>query len=153
MEHNTNPSKRPSRWARLKEQARQARATAKTATNEREWAYLFITHNGLWREFNKWAIEQATECKTSTDTLCIYLAQAQEQAEQTQQRLTVAQMTAKMYEEQKSGYYEMIGTLNNQIDRLLKSVYVLTDKVISQREEIQALKRQADTPEADTLTD
>ncbi len=48
----------------------------------------------------------------------------------------------KMYEEQKEGYYKMIGTQGAQVDKLMSIVENLTERVMKQREEIQALKKQ-----------
>ena len=57
-----------------------------------------------------------------------------------------------MYEEQKEGYYRMMGTQGAQIDKLMSIVENLTERVMQQREEIQELKKQRqhnDNPEVE----
>lgn len=144
MNPNTNPSRQhhPNRWARLKKQLKQARAEATTADRQKMWAHLFITLKGEWQEFSRWAQEQPKGEADPTDTLCNLYAQARQEAENTRQRLTIAQTMGKMYEEQKEGYYKMIGTQGAQVDKLMSIVENLTERVMKQREEIQALKKQ-----------
>lgn len=159
MNPNNNPSRqhRPNRWARLKKQLKQARAEADTAKRQRDWAHLFIASTDQWQEFDRWAQEQANEDADPSESAFTYfvnaLTTAQAEADRATQRLTIAQKMSKMYEEQKEGYYNMMGTQGAQIDKLMSIVENLTERVIQQREEIQALKKQRqynDTPEADT---
>ncbi len=159
MKHDTNPSRqhRPNRWARLKKQLTQARADAETAKRQREWAHLFIASTNQWQEFSRWAQEQANNDADPSESAFTYfvnaLNAAQAEADRATHRLTIAQRISKMYEEQKEGYYNMMGTQGAQIDKLMSIVESLTERVIQQREEIQALKKQRqynDPPEADT---
>lgn len=164
--NNNNPSRQhhPNRWARLKKQLTQARAEADTAKRQRDWAHLYITTIDLWQEFSQWAKEQANNDADPSESAFTYfvnaLNTAQAEADRATQRLTIAQRMGKMYEEQKEGYYRMMGTQGAQIDKLMSIVENLTEQVMKQREEIQALKKQRqynDSPEADstnyTLTD
>lgn len=159
MKQDTNPSRqhRPNRWARLKKQLKQARAEADTAKRQRDWAHLFIASTNQWQEFSRWAQEQANNDADPSESAFTYfvnaLNAAQAEADRATHRLTIAQKISKMYEEQKEGYYNMMGTQGAQIDKLMSIVESLTERVIQQREEIQALKKQRqynDTPEADT---
>ncbi len=159
MNPNNNPSRqhRPNRWARLKKQLTQARADADTAKRQRDWAHLFLASTDQWQEFSRWAQEQATNDADPSESAFTYfvnaLNKAQAEADRATHRLTIAQKLSKMYEEQKEGYYRMMGTQGEQIDGLMSIVENLTERLIEQREEIQELKKQRqynDNPEADT---
>ena len=154
MNPNNNPSRqhRPNRWARLKKQLKQARAEADTTKRQRDWAHLFIALKGEWHEFSKWAQQQADGEAGPTDTLCNLYAQARQEAENTRHRLTIAQTMGKMYEEQKEGYYEMLGTQGAQVDKLMSIIENLTERVMKQCEEIQALKKQRQHNECNEAT-
>lgn len=164
MNTDNNPSRQhhPNRWARLKKQLKAARAEAATADRLKAWAYLYITQAGQWQEFDRWAQEQAEGNDSPTDALCNLYAQAVRETEAAQHRLNLSQKMGKMYSEQAEGYYKAIGTLNGQVTRLLETVGKLTDRVIEQREEIAALKKQrqhnecngeGDTPDLNTAAD
>lgn len=147
MNPNNTPSRqhRPNRWARLKKQLTQARAEAETAKRQRDWAHLFLASTDQWQEFSRWAQEQANNDADPSESAFTYfvnaLTTAQAEADRATQRLTVAQRMGKMYEEQKEGYYRMMGTQGAQIDKLMSIVENLTERVMKQREEIQALKK------------
>lgn len=159
MNPNNNPSRqhRPNRWSRLKKQLTQARAEADTAKRQRDWAHLFLASTDQWQEFSRWAQVQANNDADPSESAFTYfvnaLTTAQAEADRATQRLTVAQRMGKMYEEQNEGYYRMMGTQGAQIDKLMSIVENLTERVMKQREEIQALKEQRqynDTPEVNT---
>lgn len=158
MNPNNTPSRqhRPNRWARLKKQLTQARAEAETAKRQRDWARLFLASTDQWQEFSRWAQEQAANDADPSESAFTYfvdaLKKAQAEVDRATHRLTIAQKLGKMYEEQKEGYYRMMGTQGEQIDKLMNIVENLTERVMQQREEIQELKKQRqynDNPEAD----
>lgn len=148
MNPTNNPSQqhRPSRWARLKKQLKQARAEADIAKRQKDWAHTFIASTDQWQEFSRWAQQQANEDADLSESIITYfvnaLNAAQAEADRATHRLTIAQKMSKMYEEQKEGYYRMMGTQGAQIDKLMSIVGNLTERLIEQREEIQALKKQ-----------
>lgn len=133
-------------WARLKKQLTQARAEAETAKRQRDWAHLFLASTNQWQEFSRWAQEQANNDADPSESAFTYfvnaLNNAQAEADRAIHRLTIAQKMGKMYEEQKEGYYRMVGTQGAQIDKLMSIIENLSEQVMKQREEIQALKKQ-----------
>lgn len=143
-------------WVRLKKRLKQTRSDADTAKRQRDWAHLFIASTDQWQAFSRWAQEQATEDADPSESAFTYfvnaLNNAQAEADRATHRLTIAQKMGKMYEEQKEGYYRMMGTQGKQIDKLMSIVENLTERVMNQREEIKELKKQRqynDNPEAD----
>lgn len=147
MNPNNNPSRhyRPNRWARLKKQLTRARAEADTAKRQRDWAHLFLASTDQWQEFSRWAQEQANNDADPSESVFTYfvnaLNNAQAEADRATHRLTIAQKMGKMYEEQKEGYYRMMGAQGEQIDKLVGIIENLTERLNKQREEIQALKK------------
>lgn len=143
-------------WVRLKKRLKQTRSDADTAKRQRDWAHLFLASTDQWQEFSRWAQEQANNDADPSESAFTYfvnaLNNAQAEADRAIHRLTIAQKMGKMYEEQKEGYYRMVGTQGAQIDKLMSIIENLSEQVMKQREEIQALKKQRqynDNPEAD----
>lgn len=144
----TEPTRRPNRWARLKKQLRQARAEATIAKRGEQWANLFITQQGQWQEFSKWAMDNAEA--EPTDVFAKMYAEASNNAKNLLERLKLSQAMGKMYEEQKDSFCKMICNLNSQMDKLQTMLITLIERNAEKRDEIAGLKQKLSQYEANT---
>ena len=140
MNHNTNPSHRPNRWARLKKQLTRARADRDTATHLKEFAYLYICERELWDDFTEWMAEHNDT--NPCDPIFEFVGSQARQLNGLTQQLTLTQSKAEMYQKSEQFYYGLLGKKDEHINRLITMVATLTDTTVKQREEIVRLKKQ-----------
>lgn len=74
MKQNTNPSQqhRPNRWARLKQQLKQAQAEAAATAKENAQLTVFLATQGLCEDFQQW---RANNNPTTVAEVALLLSQ------------------------------------------------------------------------------
>lgn len=82
MKHNTNPSRqhRPNRWARLKQQLKQAQNEAAATAKENDRLLVYLATQGLCDDFQQWEINNNPSTVAEVALLLSQVVRARDEA-------------------------------------------------------------------------
>lgn len=82
MKHNTETSRqqRPNRWARLKQQLKQAQAEAAEANNENNKLLVYLATQGLCDDFQQWKTDNSPSTVADVALLLSQVVRARDEA-------------------------------------------------------------------------